>query len=263
MSGKDLRMKRIFKKESILVLALDHGMGMGPQPGLINAGETISKCIDGGIDAVLTSAGIAEEYAELFSNTGLIVRLDGGFTLLKGAIERAIPCYSVEYALRVGCDAVACMGIIGGDDIQEKNSLQALSHYVEDCSRWQVPLMAEMIALQSTFVESTEAQKSAMAVRTGIEYGADFIKTPYVSEGDEFVDVIKGSFKPVLILGGGKVTDRELLTSVKKAMDQGAKGAAIGRNIWQHQTPEKISQALSLIIHQKKSVDEAISLSDL
>jgi len=258
MSGKDLRMKRIFKEENILILALDHGMGMGPQLGMVKPEMIIAKSIQGGVDAVLTSPGIAEMYSDLFANVGLIVRLDGGFSILKGGIDRATPCFSVEHALRIGCDAVACMGFIGGDEVQEKNSLQALADYVESCAYWQVPLMAEMIALQSEQATLTEGVKAAVAVRTGVEYGADFIKTPYISEGDEFTYAVKGSFKPVLILGGGKVTDKELLTSVKKALIDGASGAVIGRNIWQHENPEKICQALSLIIHQGEDVDKVI-----
>lgn len=263
MSGKDLRMKRIFKEENILILALDHGMGMGPQPGLVNPDETISKCIEGGIDAVLTSPGIVERYSDLFANIGLIVRLDGGFTILKGGIGQSVPCFSVEHALRIGCDAVACMGFVGGDEAQERNSLQALSDYVESCAYWQVPLMAEMIALQTEQAALTAGVKSALAIRTGVEYGADFIKTPYVSEGDGFSQAVKGSFKPVLILGGGKVTDKELLTSVKKAVNDGARGAVIGRNIWQHKNPEKICKALSLIIHQAEDVEKVIQLVGL
>lgn len=263
MSGKDLRMKRIFKEEKVLVLALDHGMGMGPQPGIVEPNETIAKCIQGGIDAVLTSPGIAAMYAELFAQVGLIVRLDGGFSILKGGIDRAIPCYTVEHALRIGGDAVACMGFIGGDEVQEQNSLQALANYVESCAYWQVPLMAEMIALPSDQAGITEGAKAALAVRTGVEYGADFIKTPYVSEGDAFTKAVGGSFKPVLVLGGGKVTDRELLSTVKKAVIEGARGAVIGRNIWQHAHPEKISQALSLIIHQGEEVEKAIQSAGL
>ncbi len=263
MSGKELRLKRIFRKDRVLVLALDHGMGMGPQPGLIDPQTTIAKCIEGGIDAVLTSPGIAGMYPKLFSNVGLIVRLDGGFTILKGGIDRAIPCYTVEHALRLGCDAVACMGFIGGNEVQEQNSLQALSEYVENCSLWQVPLMAEMIALKSDQPDMTEGMKAKIAVRTGVEFGADFIKTPYVSEGDDFKHAVQGSFKPVLILGGGKVTDKELLTSVKKAVDEGALGAVIGRNIWQHKNPEKISKALSLVIHEGEDVEKAIAFAGL
>ena len=263
MSGKDLRMNRIFKQEKVLILALDHGMGMGPQPGLVNPSVTIEKCIEGGIDAVLTSPGIAEMYSNLFTKVGLIVRLDGGFTILKGGIERSTPCFSVEHALRIGCDAVACNGLIGGDEVQEQKSLQTLSDYVESCTRWQVPLMAEMIVLQSEQVKITEGMKAALAVRTGVEYGADFIKTPYVTKSDGFSLAIKGSFKPVLILGGGKVSDKELLTSVKQAITEGAKGAVIGRNIWQHENPDKICQALSLIIHQGEDVDKTIQLTGL
>jgi len=263
MNGKELRLKRIFRKEKILVLALDHGMGMGPQPGLIDPKLTITNCIKGGIDAVLTSPGIADMYANLFSDVSLIVRLDGGFTMLKGGIDRAVPCFSVEHAIRLGCDAVACMGLIGGNEIQEQNSLQALSNYVESCDYWQVPLMAEMIALKSDQKDLTEGIKASIAIRTGVEYGADFIKTPYVAEGDDFKHAVEGSFKPVLVLGGGKVNDMELLTSIKKALNEGALGAVIGRNIWQHKNPEKISKALSLIIHEDEEVERAFSLAGL
>lgn len=263
MSGKTLRNGRIFRKGKALVLALDHGMGMGPQPGLTQPVDTIQKCVQGGVNAVLTTTGIAASFPESFREVGLIIRLDGAFTILHGGIERAVPCFSVEHAIQLGGDAVACMGFVGGTPEIESDSLAALASYAESCAEWQMPLMAEMIAFDNDFKPLVDSKNAALAVRTGVEYGADFIKTPLVDEKEDFSLATKGSFKPVLMLGGGKVSDEQLLTSVRKAMDEGASGAVIGRNIWQHDNPEKISKAISEIIHNDKSVSEAISISKL
>jgi len=263
MSGKELRMERIFKNGKALILAMDHGMGMGPQPGLIRPEETFQKCVQGGVNAILTTAGIASNFPGSFKDVGLVVRLDGAFTILNGGIDRAVPCFSVEHAIQLGGDAVACMGFVGGTPEMERNSLCALASYVESCEEWQIPLMAEMIAFDADMSPLVDTKNAALAVRTGVEYGADFIKTPLVHDKEDFSPVTEGSFKPVLILGGGKVSDEQLLTSVKKAMNEGASGAVIGRNIWQHESPEKISRALSEIIHNGKSVLEAISISKL
>lgn len=263
MSGKVLRINRIFQKDKALVLALDHGMGMGPQPGLDHPELTIEKCVRGGVDAVLTTTGVAARYPESFKDVGLIVRLDGAFTILKGGLDRAVPCFGVEYAITLGCDAVACMGFVGGRDDLERESLTALAAYAESCAEWNIPLMAEMIAFDQDHKPLQDTASVALAVRTGVEYGADFIKTPSVRAGEDFKPVTDGSFQPVLILGGGKVSDQQLLATVEDAMANGASGAVIGRNIWQHEHPEKISRALSLIIHDGKTVPEATRDAEL
>ena len=93
------------------------------------------------------------------------------------------------------------------------------------------------------------------------ENGADIIKTFYTGERDSFKKVIRSCYLPVLVLGGPKTrSDREFLTSIRGAMDAGAAGVVIGRNVWQAPSPTAMTRALVALVHQDASVDDALSL---
>ncbi|MCL4424289.1 MAG: fructose-bisphosphate aldolase, partial [Firmicutes bacterium] len=96
------------------------------------------------------------------------------------------------------------------------------------------------------------------ATRIAAELGADFIKTHYTGTVDSFREVIDSALVPVVVLGGSKMaTDRDVLETVAQAMQAGARGIAMGRNIWQHPFPEKITRALRAIIHDGADVPTA------
>lgn len=260
MSGKELRLNRIFKQDGrALVFALDHGLGIGPLPGLINADQTISAAVDGGIDAVLTTVGIASRYPSAFREVSLILRLDGAFSIYTGGLERMDLVYDVETALHIGADAVCCMGFVGGED--EGRTLKYLGEIAAQCFYWQIPLMAEMLVMDQENTSNPEAV--ALAARTGVESGADFIKTTFTGNADEFRQVVDGCFRPVLVRGGSKQKELELLTSVEQALTAGASGAVIGRNIWQHENPEAMAQALFGVIHEGLNTEQALTKAGL
>ena len=94
-------------------------------------------------------------------------------------------------------------------------------------------------------------------IRATAEIGADIVKTafPTGASMEEFRELVDASFAPVIILGGSAMGDDEaLLTMVKKAIDAGAIGIAVGRNVWQHPTPAKIAEALNAIVHDESTV---------
>jgi DhnA family fructose-bisphosphate aldolase class Ia len=106
--------------------------------------------------------------------------------------------------------------------------------------------------------EFRTVENVALAARVGIELGADWVKVPYV-EG--FEQVTGACFKPVVIMGGSRRgSEAEILAEVKAAMDSGASGATIGRNIFESEDPEAMTAALSAIIHQEASVEEALAI---
>jgi class I fructose-bisphosphate aldolase len=239
-------------------MALDHGLGMGPQEGLINADTTILKAVEGGVNAVLTTVGIAKRYPRLFGNIGLILRLDGAFTIYTGGLERMDLVFRVKAALRIGADAVCCMGYVGGDE--ERRTLKYLGEIAQECDLWQIPLLAEMLVMDGS---DPTPEKIALAARTGVESGADFIKTSFVGDESSYKHVVEGCFRPLLVLGGSKQNELQLLESVEAAITAGAAGAVIGRNIWQHSRPDLIAKALSMVIHQELSAEDAYLKSGL
>jgi len=157
----------------------------------------------------------------------------------------------------VGADGIMCMGFTGLED--EKENIQTFAHFARDCERFGVVYGMEMVPGGFVDADKRTIENVAFSCRMGVEYGADFIKSPYVGDRDSFkAQVVDTCYKPIVVLGGGSgKKDIDLLTMVKEAMDAGCQGVAIGRNIWNHQDIEGICQAIASIIHEDASVETA------
>ncbi|MEW6623040.1 MAG: fructose-bisphosphate aldolase [Bacillota bacterium] len=256
------RLKRIFRKDGkSVIVAMDHGMGLNVLPELNDTGEVLKKIVDAGADAVLTTFGIAKKYKEVLSDTGLILRLDGGSSHLYHKSNYPKLLYSVEDALKMGADAVACMGF-PGIEFQEEN-LQILAQVAAKCEEWGLPLIAEMLPGGFNPEPANTVENVKLAARIGCELGADVIKTSFAGTKEEFQEIVAGLFAPVVILGGDKTKNiGDLFDVIEQAMQVGAAGVAIGRNVWKNKQPGKITAALVDLVHHKKSAEECLSLID-
>jgi DhnA family fructose-bisphosphate aldolase class Ia len=185
----------------------------------------------------------------------LILRADGAPTKL--GPDRAAPVwFDVEEALRLGADAL-CVSAFPGHHT-EGATLDNLASVTRRAQAWGLAVQAEMVPGGMHGLEARTVENVALAARVGIELGADWVKVPYV-EG--FRQVTGACFKPVVILGGGRrSSESEILAEVRAAMDEGAAGATIGRNIFEADDPEAITAALSAIIHQDASVEQALAI---
>ena len=253
------RMHNIFRRDGkSFVLAMDHGNGLKVLPEMNNPGEIIKKAVAGGIDALLTTYGIASTYRKEIGNIGLILRIDGGTSQISVNKASMEAIYTPEDAIRLGADGVLCMGFPGASN--EDITLKDLATAVAECSKWNLPIGAEMLPRGFEPAEDGRTPENiAFACRIGAELGADFIKTEYTGDKESFKTVIEGCYKPVLVLGGGKIkTEKDLLQMVKDAMEAGAKGVIMGRNIWRHPQPDKICSAINMIIHGSGEVEEAL-----
>jgi len=249
--GRVFRMKRIFKGDGkCLVVAIDHGLVMGPLPGIVDPGQAIEAVIKGGADAVMTTLGIAERY-------GRVIAGRSSFIFSSPAAEDMAP--TVELAVKFGADAIRLfVNINGGDDSAIMASLWSASLA---CKNHGLPLLAEMYPTKSEKIPNpTDKDVIAKYSRIGAEAGADFIKTFYTGSVDSFKHVVESCPVPVIVLGGLKMkTDRQALQVVKDSMEAGAAGVAFGRNIWQNKNPEGVTRAIAGIIHQGWTVDKALA----
>lgn len=260
MTGKIARLRKIFRPDGrALVAVLDHASGMGPMPGLVDPRAAVEKLIAGGADAIATSFGTADKCADLLDHVGLILRVDGGVTALGDFRAGMRLLFTVEDALRIGADGVICMGYCGEG---EADNLPYLAELGSTCQEWGMPLLAEMLVRVKGGGRGTEPKHVALAARIGAEYGADFIKTTYTGDPDSFKMVTESCLGvPVLILGGEKMeSDRDVLETVKGAIEGGGAGVAMGRNLWQHEHPDKITRAIAAILHEDASVEAALKL---
>jgi DhnA family fructose-bisphosphate aldolase class Ia len=251
------RLGRIFRPDGrALIVAMDHGAILGPSKGLERPGEIIAKVVAGGADAIMTSFGIAKHFARELAPVGLILRSDGAPTRL-GPDLAAPVWFGVEAALRLGADAV-CVSAFPGHHT-ERETLDSLVSVAREAHVWGMPLQAEMVpGGMGSGPEMRTVDNVALAARLGAELGADWVKVPYVAG---FEQVTAGCFKPVVILGGSRRDSvAEILAEVQAALTAGAVGITMGRNIFESDDPEAITAALSAIVHDGASVEEAIAI---
>lgn len=252
------RLNRLFKPDGkVLIMATEHSIIFGPTKGLEDPGDTIKKAIAGGIDGIMTSYGIARHFAKEISPVGLILRSDGASTRLGPDVEAPV-WFGVKEALRLGADAL-CISAFPGDD-NEMSTFNNLAEITRRAHKWGLAVQAEMVpgGMMSTSEYRTK-ENIALAARAGLELGGDWVKVPFV---DGFEDIVKTCYKPVVIMGSKKRNSiEEFLTEMKKAMDAGAAGGTIGRNIFESDNPEAMAAALSAIIHGGVSVDQATRIA--
>ncbi len=251
------RLNHIFQPDGkALIVALDHGLIDGPARGLENPATVLAQIVAGGADAILTSYGVATRFAREIAPLGLILRLDGGGTKL-GDMGPGSQFYTIEDALRLGADAVAVSAFPGAPE--EEDTLRTLAKVVGQAHRWGLPVMGEMVPGGfDSGPEFRTAESIAISARVAAELGADWVKIPY-AEG--FDHVTATCYVPAVMLGGARKGDeRKMLATIRTALDVGAKGVAIGRNIFQADNPAAMTAAIAALIHADATVDEAEAL---
>ncbi len=247
--GKNIRLGRIFngntgKTVIVSTITMDH------VKGIINKEAAL---IAGCADAAIVHKGAARFHRGCGKDLGLILHLTAGTAL---SFDPMLVT-SVKEALKMGADCVSVHVNIGAKD--EGSMLEIVGKVSAECDEWGMPLLAMMYARK---IDSMEYLKDA--ARVGAELGADIVKTNYTGDIDSFKEVVKGCPVPVVIAGGPKVsTDLELLQMVSDAMQAGAKGIVIGRNIFQHRSPQLMTRRLFKIVHENYSASEAMKINEV
>lgn len=238
--GKQVRMKRISGDDGkILMVAMDHAAIGGPMRYLEDPRRALEAVMEGSPDALLLTRGMLRHgWQAVPPQVGIVMRISGGFTILEGAQEfRDRIISTVEDALRWGADGVAVTVKFGHE--LEGEFIQAASTVADACDRWEVPFLVEaMVALRGSS-GLAEDEALAVAARSAAELGADMVKIKYPSKEGDLVDVASGCPVPVLVLGGERAADDEVLEMVSRAMQDGAAGVAMGRNVWQRDDPQE------------------------
>src|SRR5207247_4239805 len=241
-----------------VVIAMDHGTTDGAVAGFENPEKVLEQVIAGGADAILTSIGIARHFSKQLKDIGLMIRCDGATSPL---LERPRALViGVDDLLSTGADAATAMYIPGS--VNGHGSTMYFPRLATEAHRWNIPVMAE--ALPYGFEEHPAAravEPVADTCRMADENGADIVKTFYTGECERFRKVIRSCYVPVLVLGGPKThSDRDFLVSVRGALDAGAAGVVIGRNVWQSASPTAMTQDLVALVDHDVSVDHALCI---
>jgi len=261
--GKSIRLERIFNRNTgrTIVVPMDHGVSVGPIKGIVDMREAVSKIVEGGANAVLEHKGLVRcGHRAEGRDIGLIVHLSASTCLCPFPNAKVLVA-SVEDALRLGADAVSVHVNIG--DETEPGMLRDLGRVATDAANWGMPLLAMVYARGPKIENEYDPMTVAHCARVAVELGADVIKVPYTGEVESFRTVTDACCVPVVIAGGPKMNStRDFLQMVHDSIEAGGAGLSVGRNIFQHENPTALVQALSKIVHEDVSVDEALAHID-
>ncbi len=246
MTGKNIRMKRIYKDDGKAVIsALDYAMYYGTVPGLENARNIVTKVVQGGADALIMSPGFAKATWDLYAGkAGLILRVTGGASKFSGQPLRHSLTTSVEEAVALGADAVMNMVFVGAE--HEHDMLVAMKELSWECHKYGMVLFTEL--LPTNFEDICAPEWIDSCIRLGYEYGADAVKT-YIAR-ENYADMVSNCPVPVVMAGGPKTADP--FDMVREAMKANAAGVAIGRNIYGTENPEETVRKIAAIVHGKE-----------
>ncbi len=256
MNAKAYRLRHISHKNKFVLIPIDHGFTMGPLKGIKHPEDTIRQVVAGGATAVIAHKGVWMRLRQVY-DTGVIIHLSG--STIHSTPNQKILVGSVQEAIALGADAVSIQINIGAES--ESAMLQAGGAVSSACNLHGIPLIAMMYPRGPKIKDPFDPTLIEHATRIGCEIGADVVKTPYTGSIETFQNVVDSCEVPVIIAGGAKIGGiSEFLHMVADAQQAGAAGVAVGRNIWQHENPTKITKAVCSIIFENKTVEETEGL---
>jgi len=252
MVGKNRRMKRLFrgKEQRCLLVPVDHGPWLGPVEGIVRPRAVAERLQAGGANALLVSPGFARAVEPVLKpSTAIVLRVSLAMGLAPDATQET-PVATVDTALRMDADAVAVSIFFGRGG--ETATMRYLGELTERCSRFGMPVVAEMIPREE---DAYDGQAVAHAARIGFELGADIIKTNYCGDVEGFRRVVASSPVPILTAGGPAKDsgDEGTLQLVREIVVAGAAGVAIGRRVWQSEDPEGLLRRIHTILFPDES----------
>ena len=249
-------MERILEKGKAVIIPMDHGASEGPIDGLKDM-DAIVKKVEKDATAVLLHKGMVKA---LNSKPSCGVILHGSAST-KVALDpnHKVQVATPEEAVRMGCQGFSLHINVGGSE-HEQEMLAALAKAAEECDRLGLPLLAMMYP-RGKNIEKVTPESIALVARVGAELGVDIVKCPYSGDVESFKTVVKGCPVPVVIAGGAKSnSDRDVLDMVAGAMEAGAAGVSLGRNVFQHKHPDRMVHALHEIILNNRSLEEVLQI---
>jgi DhnA family fructose-bisphosphate aldolase class Ia len=249
MDGLGRRTARISAADGkTVVLAFDHGTGGARHAGMRYPGETLKECIAAGADSVLITPGLARQYGDLLTGVGVVLNLD---------LASDHDAEAVREAILLGAEMGKFIFLPGSPTVPD--SLQRTRHLIAVAHDAGLPMMIEPIPVSFEEKSAHTPQNIGQGAKIACEIGADIVKMQYSGDPDSFQEIMDTVYRPVVILGGpGRGNVRAVLEDIRHAMDAGAIGTTIGRNIWEHESPARVVAALAAIVHEDASVDVAM-----
>ncbi len=251
--GMKNRLARIFNPESgrTVMFAIDHGYFQGPTTGLERIDLTIVPLMYYA-DAIMLTRGILRTTVPPSLTKPVVMRCSGGPSILKELSNEEL-AVDIEDAIRMNVSAITLQVFIGGEF--ETRSVHNMTRLVDMGLRYGIPTMA-VTAVGKDMVR--DARYFRLACRMCAELGAQIIKTYYVPEG--FETITASCPVPIVMAGGKKIPVLDALTMAYNAIQQGASGVDMGRNIFQSDAPEAMMKVVGKVVHENMKPQDAYDL---
>jgi putative autoinducer-2 (AI-2) aldolase len=249
--GMKNRLSRIFNPETgrTVMLAIDHGYFQGPTTGLERIDISILP-LTPYPDALMLTRGILRSTIPPSNTKAIVMRASGGPSILKELSNEEI-AVDMEDAIRMNVSAVAIQVFIGGEF--ETRSVHNMTKLVNMGLRYGIPVLAVTAVGKDM---ARDARYFRLACRICAELGAHFVKTYYVPE--DFATVTASCPVPIVMAGGKKLPEMDALTMAYNAVQQGASGVDMGRNIFQSPAPIAMMKAIRKVVHENMKPAEAL-----
>ncbi len=251
--GMKNRLARVFNPLTgrTVMLAVDHGYFQGPTTGLERIDLSIVPLLPAS-DALFCTRGVLRSLIPADCAKPMVLRASGGPSILKELSDEQI-AMDTEDALRLNAAGVGIQVFIGGE--HETRSVHNMTRLVDQGLRYGMPVMG-VTAVGSNMVR--DAKYFRLACRIIAELGAHYVKTYYVAEG--FETVTASCPVPIVMAGGKKIGELDTLTMAHNAIQQGAAGVDMGRNIFQSEHPNAMLAAVHAVVHKDMRPQHALEM---
>ncbi len=251
--GMKNRLARIFNPKSgrTVMLAIDHGYFQGPTTGLERIDVNILPLVEYA-DTLMLTRGILRSIVPPSTNNSIVLRVSGGTSILSELSNEDI-AVDIEESIRLNVCAMAVQVFIGGE--YERQSISNMTTMVDWGNRYGIPTLAVTAVGKDM---ARDARYFRLATRICAELGAQYIKSYYIEEG--FETVTASCPVPIVMAGGKKIPELDALTMAYNAVQQGASGVDMGRNIFQSESPAAMIQAVKAVVHENETPEKAFDL---
>ena len=251
--GMQNRLARIFNPKTgrTVMLAFDHGYFQGATTGLERIDVKIMPLAPYA-DTLMLTRGILRSIVPSSFTQSIVMRASGGTSMLKELSNEEI-AVDIEDSIRMNVSAMAVQVFIGGE--HEKQSIINMTRLVDQGTRYGIPTLA-VTAVGKEMVR--DARYFRLATRICAELGAHYIKTYYVEK--DFETVTASCPVPIVIAGGKKIPELDALKMAFNAIQQGAAGVDMGRNIFQSEAPVAMIKAVRSVVHENETAEKAFEL---
>ena len=235
-----------------VMLAVDHGYFMGPTTGLENI-KTMTDPLIKYADTLMLTRGALRNYIDPETKIPIVLRVSGGTSILNenNLLHEGI-IVDIEDAIRLNVSGVAFSILVGQSF--ERDTILGLTKYIDECERYGIPVLAVTAVGKGL---GKDAKYLSLASRMAAELGAHIVKTYYCKD---FEKVVETCPVPIVIAGGKKIPEQEALQMAYDALQAGAIGVDMGRNVFQSSDPVGMIKAVNAIVHSKYKPKEAFDV---